>query len=566
MGAIAKIISCFLIVVFTAINTSADMTTGLKVSRPEWFGAVGNLSVDDGPAIRDAYAALGEGVLLLTGDYLIDSADSIAGITLVEGKFICGNGQTSATLKAGPNFPSKPILKMPAGLNGQHIILSDFLLVADPLSDATAAIELDTAQSSIIENIKIQSIIKGAAIKLTATTPYTAYFNQIINPYIFNCKIGIEILSTATNAPNCTIVSGGEIRGGANSVTGVKIDGADGEQINGCYFNGLDIENTFSGALLHVINGKGNVFNIRTEPAGTSQTLKMAGITTLDNNAFNLYQAESISKFGKVSTAKARLINDIYSIVTPANVRLLHVFSPNDAKTTETDLSTIGGGAANTTIYRNASLEAIAPPTSTPSVAGENGTYFTGSGAALFNIADSDGLSFGNGSADSPFSIVSLVAPYGTGGMLANSTLLAKADASTNAREYYFFIEGNKLYFRCHTPDGAGRMGRHCSTSIAADYNTWHTYTGTKSDGVIPSAIKIYRDGLQIDDTDYTFGSYAFMNNTTAVAGSYNENLGGTVEYPFTGKYGVVLVVAEELTAVQVARLDVVLRGFVGAY
>ncbi len=534
---------------------------------PEWFGAAGDYTTDDGAAIRAAYAALTKGTLILSDAYLIDSGDTNAGLTLVDGKFIKGVGQTTAKLKAGANLGAKPLLYMVAGASGQHVQLADFYAEMAAGATATDAIHLDTSQSSIIDNVKIYSFTNGSGIKLSASTAHTAYFNQIRNPYIYNCVNGIELAGTAaTNAPNSTSVYGGEVVAGATSAIGIKMTGAAGAgALNGCYFNGTDVEGSFSTATISLENATGNTFDIRTETTTGYQTLKLAGTSTKSNNSFRFFEANQTGySDGTTSFSKAQVVSAVSGIVTAANIKLLLVFDPNDTATTETDRSTVGGTTAHVVTYRTADpTAAVAPATSAPHAAGL-ATYFTGSASRLWNTPDAADLTFGDGSNDTAFSIVTLASNNNT-----NGTLVAKYDETTvsTQREYFFGFDGAKLKMVCYDNSAAGAsIGRSYNTSLASDWGTWHTYAATKSTGVTSAAIKVFRDGVAIDDTNVEAGSYTAMEDKTALVGSYYLSSASAVTYPFIGRVSVMLIVAEELTASQVARLDAVLRGYAGVY
>lgn len=143
---------------------------------------------------------------------------------------------------------------------------------------------------------------------------------------------------------------------------------------------------------------------------------------------------------------------------------------------------------------------------------------------------------------------------------------MGKDDRTTGLaqQEYLFVFMSNLLTFACFDNSAAATRGRRHNTSLSSDLNAWHCYTATKSTETTCAACKIYRDGVQIDDTNYTSATYTAMENKSAPVGSYFRYMDGAILSPMDGKQGVVLIVAEELTAVQVARLDVVLRAYAG--
>ena len=257
--------------------------------------------------------------------------------------------------------------------------------------------------------------------------------------------------------------------------------------------------------------------------------------------------------------AKGQLINAVYGIVDPANVRLFLIFDQTGAVSTITDRSTIGGTTAHVTTLRDGSLNAINASTMTPGVSGLS-PYLTFNATHLWDTPDAADLTFGTGTADLAFSVVALVNPVDA----TSSTFAAKWDETTGSekREWRFYMAStDKLFFVCYDESANAYIGRLYNTAITGDQGTWHTYIGTKSTAVTSAAIKIYRDGAPVDDTNYQNGTYAAMEDLGALVGAYQTSTAGAAA--FTAKYqgGILLVVAETLTAVQAAMLDVVLRG-----
>jgi hypothetical protein len=265
---------------------------------------------------------------------------------------------------------------------------------------------------------------------------------------------------------------------------------------------------------------------------------------------------------GVFENAKGQLINAVYGIVTPANVRLFLIFDQTGAVSTITDRSTIGGTTAHVTTLRDAALGAINASTCTPGVSGLS-PFLTFNATHLWNTPDAADLTFGTGAADLAFSIIALVAPTAT----TNHSLLSKLDLTTAAtkREYEFCYETQKLTARCYDQSASAYIGRLYNTdTLTADVGSFNTYMMTKSTGVTSAAIKIYRNGTQIDDTNTQSGAYTAMEDTAALVGSYRISTAGATQTHGLYRGGVILIVAEELTAVQVARLDAVLRGYAG--
>jgi hypothetical protein len=265
---------------------------------------------------------------------------------------------------------------------------------------------------------------------------------------------------------------------------------------------------------------------------------------------------------GVFENAKGQMINAVYGIITPANIRLFLVFDQTGAVSTITERSTIGGVTTHVTTLRDASLNAINASTCTPGVSGL-APYLTFDATHLWNTPDAADLTFGNGSADSAFSAIVLFNTSYT----STQYLLAKDDTTTGStnREYNFYLTGEKLYFRCWDDSVSGAyIGRIYDTALTAYRGVWVTYGFSKGTGVTADAINLFFNGVAVDDTDSSNGSYVAMENKAALVGPYHLGTGGAVEYPAQGKMAVLCLVAEELTAVQMARLDAVLRGYAG--
>jgi hypothetical protein len=115
----------------------------------------------------------------------------------------------------------------------------------------------------------------------------------------------------------------------------------------------------------------------------------------------------------------------------------------------------------------------------------------------------------------------------------------------------------------CWKSDASAYVGRYYNTAITADEGSWHTYIGTANGGS-PQAVgglKVYRDGVQIDDTNLTGGVYGGMTNGTQPPSDF---LGGGSGPYAKAKYGVAMIINKELTAEEVRRLDWILRSYAG--
>lgn len=262
-----------------------------------------------------------------------------------------------------------------------------------------------------------------------------------------------------------------------------------------------------------------------------------------DNNGSNIFHRLN----------QQLVINTIKNNVTSSsNIRRLCFFDETGATTTIKDRSS---NLTNMTLSANAS-------TLSPTVVGScRNLNFTSS--AYWEFADSNDLSFGNGTADSAFSIVTLM---NLNSLSAASTILAKRDKTTGNTqlEYDFQIDTNKLVFWCIDNSTNGYIGRYYNVAISGDIGSWHVYAGTYSGSSSAAGFKIYRDGSQIDNNNYVGGSYTAMENLTAKVGNYSTSAGGTREYISNAKQGFIMIIAEELTATQVKNITNTLLTYVG--
>jgi hypothetical protein len=140
---------------------------------------------------------------------------------------------------------------------------------------------------------------------------------------------------------------------------------------------------------------------------------------------------------------------------------------------------------------------------------------FANAAATEWSVADHADFSFGSGGTDTAFSLITVCAPTD----VTNVTFLGKFKTATNEREWLFYTSSDKIYLMVSNTSGSNIIGRYYNTDITSDEGTVHVYIGTLSGGS-PQAlagIKIYRDGVQIDDSDYSTGTYAGMTNNTAV-------------------------------------------------
>ena len=232
------------------------------------------------------------------------------------------------------------------------------------------------------------------------------------------------------------------------------------------------------------------------------------------------------------------------------NIVGLWLGNETGATTTLTDRSL---AAHNGTLSANAS-------TLTPDV--DNLTRHLTLGTATLTIADHADFSPGNGTTDTAFSVFALVYPTG---LAANQNILSKWKLTTGAtaREWRVLVNtSGSLYMECYDESAGAYIGRTKASIVGA--SAWQTIIATYSGSAASSGIKLYRNGVQVDDTNSANGSYTAMEDTAAVVGMHRIATSGAAEEKFSGKLAASGYIKAEMTAAQVRALDARLRGGVG--
>lgn len=159
-------------------------------------------------------------------------------------------------------------------------------------------------------------------------------------------------------------------------------------------------------------------------------------------------------------------------------------------------------------------------------------------------VADNPALTFGSGTADSPFSVAFRVFPVGT----PAGCVIGKATGSGTG-EWYALFSGGALFFRLADNSTGGFIGR----SVAAvSGNTWHTIVCTYDGSGADTGIKIYVDGSQVATAAASSGSYTAMENTAVPLRFGRRDAAGTW---FSGRIDCALLYGRELAASEAASL-----------
>jgi hypothetical protein len=283
-----------------------------------------------------------------------------------------------------------------------------------------------------------------------------------------------------------------------------------------------------------------------TNPKGASGSVKerIEDIETLVPTAPFLKSGSEIYR-----DAKAKLINAIYGIITPANIIGLWIFDSTSG-TTITDR-----GLLSHNLTTNSDISTL-----TKGYSGLSPYIQILGNAEKYNAGDHSDFSFGNGATDNAFSIVSLCYPQGNN----NRTILAKYDVTTGAtkREFRFYTDSSQnLLFALYDESANAVIARRV-LSETLPLNKTMVLTATYDGSATVGGLKIYRNGIQIDNNSVTSGTYIAMENTTTPMQSLIISTTGSEVFGFYGLQNVLIIAKEQLTQTQITRLQYLLFGY----
>jgi len=162
----------------------------------------------------------------------------------------------------------------------------------------------------------------------------------------------------------------------------------------------------------------------------------------------------------------------------------------------------------------------------------------------VITVADSDHLTFGDGTIDTPFSLVVWAKPED----VTSFSMIAKY-ASSNY-EYYFTTEGtDKLLFLLYDTSASANISMLSDSVISSDGEAC-CYVGTYSGSGANSGLKLYKNGTLVSSTGGGSGSYVAMENLDATF-DFGKNLAVFGE----GEISKTHVYNKELTATEVKEL-----------
>jgi hypothetical protein len=268
------------------------------------------------------------------------------------------------------------------------------------------------------------------------------------------------------------------------------------------------------------------------------------GVTTFTSGTTDLGAAGITETFVNLKTIPYN------STVAHGKIRGLWIFDQDGAVTTIQDR-----GSHNHDVTLSANADTL-----TPQVAGLCPSLKTAQATGYWDTIDDDDFTFGNAVSDQAFTMVLLVAP---GTSTGSFRFLSKLDLTTGAtqREWEIYVASGVLSATCRDQSAGASRGRSYSVALE-DSGLWVTYIVTYDGlGAPLTGMKIYRNGVRIDDTDITSGTYTAMENTTSLVGSYHTVAAGTKTHA-NCRYGAVSIIADCLNQTQINRLDALLRGY----
>ncbi len=165
------------------------------------------------------------------------------------------------------------------------------------------------------------------------------------------------------------------------------------------------------------------------------------------------------------------------------------------------------------------------------------------------SISDSNDLSFGDGSSDSPFSISAWV-KFGT---LQNSRIFSKRAGGTTGREYQLSYNANKIQFTLYdqSESWAYIYAENTANSLFAGqwYHVVATYDGSGSE----NGLTLYVNNVDVTTTRASSGAYTAMENGTSDV--YIGSNGYDATYCVDGLIDEVAIIGSELSAAQVSTI-----------
>ncbi len=250
-----------------------------------------------------------------------------------------------------------------------------------------------------------------------------------------------------------------------------------------------------------------------------------------------------------VLAARARFSADIDAIVGAGNLRLL--FIPAAADTvTSTDLSS-NARVITQGVSAAGRLTAVG-----------FGNYETWDGSTHYaTVPDTTNMSFGNGTTDSPFTIISLANVTDT----ANTRELMTKFVAVTGCEYIFRVTTTDQLLLELSSDAAGTHLPFRTSDSAITQGSTHLFAATYSGlggALAANGITLYQDSAVIASTATNDAAYVAMNDFTAAPNIGSRGTGAA--NPMQGTIGMTLVCATALSLAQMGLVKTAVNNFFG--
>jgi hypothetical protein len=271
-------------------------------------------------------------------------------------------------------------------------------------------------------------------------------------------------------------------------------------------------------------------------------------IITAGNNGLQTNETKVLQAMNLVNHAKFLTLEHLNQIIGTSYIRGLWVLDQTGAVTSVTDRSPLGH---TMTLSVNAS-------SMVPGVAGLCPFLLSNNGTNYWYVADHSDFSFGNGSVDTPFSLIALANPQQTSD---NSLITKYGGEGADEWELRFYTDTLYAILRSQGHE-ATYICQASNSGLSGDIGGWHVYILTYSGSSLYSGIKLYRDGVLIASTGSMNGTYVAMSNGTANVCPYNaaQNGWGNNKDALRG------IVARELFAADVKRISDLLLAYAGTF
>ena len=166
---------------------------------------------------------------------------------------------------------------------------------------------------------------------------------------------------------------------------------------------------------------------------------------------------------------------------------------------------------------------------------------------AYFDAGDSDDFSFGNGTTDSPFSISAWInMTDATKFRIAN-----KLGGGSNHEYLFTTSSGDLIALNLYDESSGGRIGRSYGTALTSYQGQWIHVACTYDGSSASSGIRIYLNGVRVDDASSDIAGYVAMENTSSPL-LIGKQSGGSGDTFANGYMDEVAVFNTELTESQV--------------